>query len=342
MSGGRRVLVTGAGGFIGARSLAPLSAAGFEVHGVRSPRAPEPGRGAARAARVPEGVPMHRADLLDARETDALLDAVRPSHLLHFAWIATPGTYWRSADNFRWLAASVHLLEAFRRLGGVRAVMAGSCAEYDWSRASVCEERTTPLADSSGPGVAAPYAECKIALSRALAQFGGTHRLSTAWGRIFFQFGPYEHPDRLVPSVIQNLLLNREAPCSHGRQVRSFLHVADVGAAFAAVLDGDLEGPVNIGAEERVTVAEFVERIANQIGRPDLLRLGARPAPAREPPLLVPQVHRLRDLANWRPRFTLDEAVSDTIGWWRSRLLADAADPEGPGGLDNHGRVDHR
>jgi nucleoside-diphosphate-sugar epimerase len=126
----------------------------------------------------------------------------------------------------------------------------------------------------------------------------------------------------LVPSVICNLLLNREAPCSHGRQIRSFLHVADVGEAFAAVLDSELEGPVNIGSDERVALADLVDRIGRQIGRPDLLRLGARPAPLHEPSLLVPEIHRLRDEAQWLPRFTLDEALNDTIAWWRGRLLA--------------------
>jgi nucleoside-diphosphate-sugar epimerase len=124
----------------------------------------------------------------------------------------------------------------------------------------------------------------------------------------------------LVPSVICNLLLNREAPCSHGRQVRSFLHVADVGAAFAAVLDSEFEGPVNIGSDERIALADLVDRIARQIGRPDLVRLGARPTPPREPALLVPEVHRLRDQVRWRPRFTLNEGLVRTIEWWRHHL----------------------
>src|SRR3982074_2423439 len=125
-------------------------------------------------------------------------------------------------------------------------------------------------------------------MQRALAAFGSVRHLSTAWGRIFFQFGPDEHPDRLVASVIMNLLSGREALCTHGRQIRSFLHVADLGAAFASLLDSGIEGPVNIGSEERIALADFIERIARQIGRPDLVRLGARSAPTAEPPLLVP------------------------------------------------------
>jgi nucleoside-diphosphate-sugar epimerase len=250
---------------------------------------------------------------------------VRPSHLLHFAWIATPRVYWNSAENFRWLTASERLLHSFRAHGGSRVMMAGSCAEYDWSRVEVCDELTSPLADANAAPLndaaapTSPYAACKIALQRILDEVGRREHLSTAWGRIFFQFGPYEHPDRLVPSVICNLLLNRAALLSHGLQIRSFLHVADVGEAFAAVLDSELEGPVNIGSDERVALAELAERIGRQVGRPDLLRLGARPAPPREPALLVPEIHRLRDEARWRPRFTLNEALSDTIAWWRGR-----------------------
>ena len=335
MTHGKRVLVSGAGGFIGRWSVPALLRLGYQVHAVLS------GNASRNPPEQLQGANIHFADLLDDSLIDELTRAVRPSHLLHFAWIATPGVYWNSEENFRWLTASERLLRSFRAQGGSRVMMAGSCAEYDWSRVEVCDELSSPLANAKAATLQRPvatphdavaaasdaaaavtrYAACKIALQAILADFGREERLSTAWGRIFFQFGPHEHPDRLVPSVICNLLLNREAPCSHGRQVRSFLHVADVGEAFAAVLDSELEGPVNIGSDERVSQADLVERIGRQIGRPELLRLGARPAPPGEPPLLVPEVHRLRDEAGWRPRFTLNGALGDTIAWWRGRLL---------------------
>jgi nucleoside-diphosphate-sugar epimerase len=259
---------------------------------------------------------VRQADLTDAAAVDALLEEARPTHLLHFAWIATPGLYWQSEENYRWLSASRHLLAAFARRGGVRAVMAGSCAEYDWSRVGVCHERSSPLAEE----VATPYAACKIAMQRSLEEYGRSHGLSGAWGRIFFQYGPGEHRDRLIASVIVSLLEGREARCTHGRQIRSFLHVADVGAAFAALLASPIEGPVNIGSGERIAIAELLQHVARDIGRPELLKLGARSAPPGEPPLLVPDIERLRREVGWSPRRPLAEGLRETIEWWRARL----------------------
>ena len=317
MTPAKRVLVSGAGGFIGRWSVPALLGLGYEVHAVLS------GNASGDNPKQLEGATIHVADLLNESNVDALMSETRPTHLLHFAWIATPGLYWQSPENFRWAAASEHLLRRFVARGGRRVLMAGSCAEYDWSRVEMCDELLSPLADD-GTAPLSPYAASKIGLQKTLADVGRREHLSTAWGRIFFQFGPYEHPDRLVPFVICNLLQGRAAPCSHGRQIRSFLHVADVGAAFAAVLDSALEGPVNIGSDEPVALADLVERIGRQIGRQDLVQLGARPAAAYEPPVLVPDVHRLRDEAEWRPRFTLNEALSDTVAWWRG-TLADSA-----------------
>src|SRR5262245_30191344 len=102
----KKLLVTGAGGFIGRRCLALLEGRGYEVHALAS-----------RAS----------CDLLDAGAIDALLERVRPTHLLHLAWIAEPGVFWTSRDNLAWLEAGVHLARRFFDAGGVRAVGSGSC-----------------------------------------------------------------------------------------------------------------------------------------------------------------------------------------------------------------------
>ena len=303
----KRVLVTGASGFIGRCSVPVLRDLGYEVHAVAgNPRAPFPEF---------EGAHLHTCDLLDAARTDALLAAVQPSHLLHLAWIATPGVYWHSPDNERWLAASRHLAQRFKDSGGRRAVMAGTCAEYDWRQVSVCEERTSPLA---APGV--PYVDCKAALRLSLEEIGARTQLSCAWGRIFFLFGAHEYADRLVPAVVRSLLLGCPALCTHGRQVRSFLDVRDVGGAFAHLLNSEVNGTVNIGGAEAVTLAELVDSIAQRVKRRDLVRMGARAAQANEPAILVPALQRLSGEVGWRAAVPLQQGLDAAVSWWREQL----------------------
>ena len=305
-----RVLVTGASGFIGRWSLPRLRACGFEVHAVST---------RARALdRVPQfgGVTWHEADLLSADRAAGLIRALRPTHLLHFAWIATPGVYADSPLNERWLAASRALLQEFLARGGMRVVGAGTCAEYAPRGAGPCVEDRTPLADAAG--ATSPYARGKIELQREFARAARAAGASSAWGRVFLQFGPHEPPERLVPSVIRRLLRGEDAPCSHGRQVRGFLHVADVGDAFAALLASPVEGTVNIGSDRSLTIGGLVEAIAARIGGPGRVLRDARPAPANEPAVLVADATRLRREVGWTPSFDLDAALEDTIDWWRA------------------------
>ena len=298
----KRVLVTGASGFIGRHTWSALGDRGFEVHAVTS------------QARAASPVQWHTADLLHPPDVQRVIDAVRPTHLLHLAWYAVPGRFWTSPENLRWVQATIEIARAFAAAGGQRLVAAGTCAEYDRSDAD-CDERETPLKPSTLYGV------CKHA-SRTILEAYAEGRFSTAWGRVFHLYGPDEHPDRLVPSVICSLLEGRPALCTSGVQVRDFLHVVDVADAFAALLDSAVHGPVNIASGSPHPVAEVVSEIGRQIDAEALVRLGARSTPPHDPPRLTARVARLRDEVGWSPSVDLIGGLRATIDWWRARIEA--------------------
>jgi nucleoside-diphosphate-sugar epimerase len=144
-------------------------------------------------------------------------------------------------DNYRWVAASLGLLRAFADAGGTRVVAIGTGAEYDWSAgvcsggvcsAGVCSESTTPLRPTS------TYGLCKRALSELFVDFTSRDdvALTGAWARLFFLYGPHEHPKRLIAWVITQLLAGEVAPCSHGRQQRDYLCVLDAANALVSLL----------------------------------------------------------------------------------------------------------
>lgn len=300
----KRILITGATGFIGRYCLQLLSESkNFEIHAVSSKKQKNNW----------SDMYWHQTDLLDSGQVSELLAQVKPSHLLHFAWYAVPGTYWDSIENIRWVQASLSLLQAFSLHGGQRAVMAGTCAEYDW-KYGYCSENITPLVPET------LYGTCKHSLQIMLDAFSKQTGLSSSWGRIFFLYGPPEHPQRLVSSVIRSLLRGKPARCTHGNQVRDYLYVQDVAEAFIALLNSKVQGPVNIASGRPITLKDIILKIAKKTNRQNLVEFGVIPTPANEPHLLIADVKRLSDEVGWRPKYDLDHGLEQAIEYEEAKL----------------------
>ena len=303
----KKVLLTGGSGFIGRHCLTLLETKGYEVHAAaRKPVS-------SLITEMGSNVHWHQADLLNPQNTEDLLAEVRPSDLLHLAWYAVPRKYWTSTENVRWVEGSLALFQSFMKHGGERAVIAGTCAEYDWAN-ECCSETTTALAPST------LYGNCKHALQIILSSLAAQQGLSLAWGRIFFLYGPNENPARLVASVIQSLLKGQTAPCSSGQQVRDFLYVEDVADAFVALLASQTTGPINIASGDRVMIREVVEEIGRQMSRLDLIQFGALRDSPNDPACLVADITRLRAELGWQPHYDLKTGLARTIESWRKEF----------------------
>jgi len=295
-----RVLLTGATGFIGAHALDALLARGHEVHAVSR-----------RAGPPRERVVWYQADLLEPGAAESLIAQAQVSGLLHLAWYAAPGSFWTASENERWIDASLRLLRAFGETGGRRAVMAGTCAEYQWGGEILSEEHT-PLEPAT------LYGACKDATNVAATAVAAQLDVSFAWGRVFFLYGPGEPPGRLVSGVINGLLAGEEVASTEGRQRRDFMHVADVAGAFAALLDSPVTGALNVASGTPVGVREIVELIEQAVGVRDRVRFGALPARADDPEVIAGETRRMREELGFRPAIGLEEGLRETVAWWRS------------------------
>ena len=252
----KQVLLTGATGFIGRQALLPLIARGFDVHCTYRKKMSD-------IISDEKNVTWHKIDLLNNNDVEKVFKSVSPDYLLHLAWDVTPGSYLESTNNFNWLVSSLHLLHKFAESGGRRAVCAGTCFEYDL-RYGYCTENLTPTLPSTY------YGSCKHEFQLIGEKYADKAGFDFAWGRIFYPYGPYEDPKRLVPSVIKSLLHGETAQCTHGNQIRDFLHVADVADAFVTLLDSEIKGNVNIGSGKPVSIKELVMEIGKNLGKEEI------------------------------------------------------------------------
>jgi nucleoside-diphosphate-sugar epimerase len=293
----KRILVTGASGFIGSRCVPLLAEAGFEVHAVTS-RPGGPGGSS--------NISWHPCDVLDPSACIRAIETIRPTHLMHLAWIATPGQFWSDPSNLRWLASGVTLVDFFFRNGGKRALGVGTCAEYAWD-GNDSDEETTALNPTT------IYGRCKLALGLAFAAAAAAYGGSAAWARLFYPYGPGEAPERFIPYVIQGLLEGKAVDCSRGTQIRDFIYVDDVTRALVCLLDSTAEGSHNIGSGSGISLREVAGIITARLGHAELVRFGVREPIAGDPERVVAAIGKIRQQTGWAPAVAIEEGIVRSI-----------------------------
>jgi nucleoside-diphosphate-sugar epimerase len=291
----KRVLVTGASGFIGRHTLPFLLERGFTVHAVSR-----------RKVELAD-VQHHAVNLLEAESVRKLMAEIRPTHLLHAAWYVEPGLLWNAPENADWLQASVGLLDTFCLNGGERVAGLGTCAEYDWSATAPFSERDTPLRPNT------MYGAAKACVRDRIAEAG----ISQVWCRPFFLYGPFEGPERLVPSLTIPLLRGDPALCRNSNAVRDFLHVEDAARAVVSMLDTEHQGAVNICSGKPVRLGEIARMLGELTGHPDLVAYGGG---VEVPATIVGDASLLESLG-FREVHNLQTGLESAVDWWRRRSI---------------------
>lgn len=267
-----RILLTGATGFVGFPVAQQLAAGGHALTCVVRPGT-EP-----ELAEL--GAQIITCSDVFSQSSDWWAETLTGINtLVHLAWYAEPGKYLTSERNLDCLNGTVSMAKGAAEAKIGRFVGIGTCFEYDLTAGTLSIE--TPLAPST------PYAAAKVAAFTMLDAWFATTEVEFLWARLFYLHGAREDPRRLVPYLHAQLSNGQEAELTSGLAVRDYLDVEDAAKMLVDEILGIRVGPTNICSGKGVTIRALAEEIADQYGRRDLLRFGARPDNLTDPPIVV-------------------------------------------------------
>ncbi|MBI4179356.1 NAD(P)-dependent oxidoreductase [bacterium] len=299
-------MLTGATGFIGLPLTHLLLKDGREVAALVQNRDE-----AEKLRDVQEDLEMVIGDILEPGSWLAEIERLRPAACIHLAWITTPGIYLNSPLNARLAESGARLARALASNGCRRFVGIGTCFEYDTDCRILSE--STPMRPRT------PYAEAKLSLRARLVELSKDVPMRIAWARLFYLYGPGEHPNRLVPTLVRSMMNGEPAKLTDGRKIRDYLHVEDVASAIWAVGRGDLTGDVNIGSGVPVTIRALAECLAKifETTADAACRIGEQPDNPLDPFHIQADIARLRRETGWTPKYDLESGLRHTADWWR-------------------------
>ena len=275
-----RIFVTGASGFIGSEFCRQARAVGHEL------------------------LPLQRPHCLDNLPHEAI-KLFSPETVVHCAWIATPGVYLDSPENFVLQKQSSDLFQWLLSIGVRCFIGCGTCAEYAESTAPLDEDR-------SALGPASPYARAKHALHKELEKLAGNYSVALAWARIFYPYGPSEHPDRLISSLLRGYKTGNRYSVRSPDAVRDYVHVEDVASALLALVGTQASGSFNIGTGVGVALGALDSMVASLVANKHLAdpEDGVSKNCLRDQ--VVASVDKLRSLG-WKPSYKLSSGLSSYL-----------------------------
>jgi dTDP-glucose 4,6-dehydratase len=308
-----RIVITGAAGFIGSHLAETLLDRGHTVVGIDNLLTGDTANIAHLANR---DFTFIKHDVTNYIYIDGPVDAV-----LHWASPASPIDYLElPIPTLKVGALGTHKALGLAKEKKARFVLASTSEVYGDPLEHPQKETYWGNVNPVGPrGV---YDEAKRFAEAMTMAYHRYHGLDTKIVRIFNTYGPRMrvHDGRAVPAFMSQALRNEDVTIfGDGSQTRSFCYVTDLVDGIIRLMESDENEPVNIGNPHELTIKQIAETIIRMTGSTS--RLVYEPLPEDDPKVRRPDITRARTLLGWEPKVALEDGLTKTIAYFRTKVL---------------------
>ncbi len=317
----KKVLVTGADGFIGSHLTESLLERGYEVKAFAFYNSfntwgwldsfPKDKR---------KEIEVFTGDIRDpngVREAMKGVDAV--FHLA--ALIAIPFSY-HSPDSYvdTNIKGTLNVLQAARNLGTGRVLVTSTSEVYGTAQYVPIDEKHPYQGQS-------PYSATKIGADRLAESFYRSFQMPISIVRPFNTFGPRQSARAVIPTIISQLLAGKEEiQLGSLTPTRDFNYVKDTAAGFIAIAESGktIGEEINIATQQEISIGDLAKEIISQINPKakvvcDEQRL--RPEKS-EVNRLLGSNQKIKELTDWKQQYSFAQGIAETIAWMRENLNA--------------------
>ena len=314
----KKVLVTGAGGFIGSHLVERLVEGGASVRAfVRYNSRADPG-----LLRLASPETVSKLDLIggDLRDFDAVRKAVEGCEFVFHlgALISIPYSYLHPVEvaesNF---IGTLNVLMACRDLKVQRLIHTSTSEVYGTALKAMIDE-SHPLQGQS------PYSASKIGADKLAESFYCAYELPVVTVRPFNTYGPRQSARAVIPTIITQAIARNTIHLGSLSAIRDFTYVDDtVNGFLCAAMVKDVEGcTFNFGTGKEISIGDLCERIILKVGTHVKIEVdAARLRPNKsEVKRLLSDNSLARERLNWKPFVSLDDGLDKTILWIKENI----------------------
>jgi len=305
---GKKIIITGASGFVGANLARRALREGHAVHLFL--------REQSDGWRINDILPqvrVWRLDLADAEKVKETVSAIKPEWVFH---LAAYGAYsWQNDFNKMVqtnIAGTANLLDAALAAGFAAFINTGSSSEYGFKDHPAAE--TEALAPNSG------YAVTKATATNFCQQRAAQHKVFIATLRLYSAYGPYEDPGRLIPALISAGMEARYPPLVAPDVARDFVYVEDVLAAYflaAECRQAAKSGIYNVGSGVQTSIRTAVDVSRKIFKIKSAPQWGSLPNRIWDTNVWVADNRKIKKALCWKPKTDFARGFAQTVRWYK-------------------------